>query len=324
MTTQTRRLARGWTAHGGFTVAELLVVVGVLALLLAILLPPMQMARRQAQRTQCGAQLQQIGRALEQTRTEFRFYPLWDDGGAPIRFTWLDVLVERKLISQTPGGHGPAGAAPRVAYCPSDDLPDLLNEARNPTLSYPLKPDRNGVDYSYGIAAPLSAGGWAWRPTPDVAGERPRRFRDHELHAASRVLAGDSYSSLIYNLGGRALRSGIWNDPTQFDNTVSWERHTVGGRWSANLLFQDGHVSNPRYLIERPQPVNTASHFVWQPGEALDVGPHSELDGSAYPNVPPPHVLSNPPGDVFPRELLPAWYTQVRGWLEIKHKSPGS
>jgi type II secretory pathway pseudopilin PulG len=46
-----------------FSLAELLVVTGVIALLIAITLPPLQYAKRQAMRTQCSAQLQQFGRA---------------------------------------------------------------------------------------------------------------------------------------------------------------------------------------------------------------------------------------------------------------------
>ncbi|MFO0838753.1 MAG: hypothetical protein U1D55_09510 [Phycisphaerae bacterium] len=303
----------------------MLVVIGVIALLVAVLLPPMQMARRQAIRTKCGAQLQQIGRALEQARTEFRFYPYWDDGGVPVRFSWMDALVERQYIAYSASGLSSAGGAnseiARVGYCPSDQLPDLLNEARNSNLLYPLNPTRHGVDYSYGIGAPLSAGGWLWRNT-DPNDDRSRRFRDYESRPANRVLAGDSYSNVIYNLSGRALRSGAWNDPTQFDNTVSWERHVVGGRCSANLLFQDGHVASPRYELEREMPVNTATNFVWQPGEAINVGPQSVIDGNWYPNVLPPNFLSSPPGDVFPREMMPAWYTLVEGWTQIKHKTP--
>jgi prepilin-type processing-associated H-X9-DG protein len=217
------------------------------------------------------------------------------------------------------GRHAPTGNV-RIGYCPSDKLPDPLNEARHSNLAYPLDRSRGGVDYSYGIGVPLSAGGWAWRPgyTPD---QRPRRFNVVDRHPSARVLAGDGTTTRIYNLSGRALLSGVWNDLTQYDNTVAWGRHaTAAGRWPANLLFQDGHVASVEFAPHQSLPVNTVQQFVWYLGEPLHVDGDSEHDGNWYPEVPPPSFQSNPRGDVFPNELLPYWYTANRRWTLIPHK----
>lgn len=328
------RPARTHRRLRAFTLAELLVVFGILALLMAIVLPPLQQARRQAMHTHCSAQLQQLGRALETAHTEYGFYPHWDDGGAPIRYTWIDVLIQLRLVGSsgsfnappigedgTPGPkHNSPTDATRLGYCPLDMLPDQLNAVRHPELIYPPTGRFGGVDYSYGIAVPLAAGGWAADGGGDALGPNSRRFRGHDLRTSGRVLAGDAYASAIYNLSGDALATGVWNAPTQFDNTVAWERHGGGYAAAANLLYQDGHVARVHFYPFGSESINTARTFVWQPGEPSHVGPATVYDLQRFPDQLPPSFLSTPRGSVYPDELLPAWYTAHHRWTLIRHK----
>lgn len=65
----------------GFTLVELLVVISIIGVLMALLLPAVQMARESGRRTQCANNLKQIGLAFQQHDSQFRILP--DGGKAP-------------------------------------------------------------------------------------------------------------------------------------------------------------------------------------------------------------------------------------------------
>lgn len=70
----------------GFTLTELLVVIGIICLLLAMLLPAVRSARVPARRSQCTNNLKQIGLGLQNYNDVFKCFPadaIWGNGYVP-------------------------------------------------------------------------------------------------------------------------------------------------------------------------------------------------------------------------------------------------
>lgn len=89
---------RSTRTHGGFTLVELLIVIGIVAVVAAILFPVFASSRERGRRTVCQSNLRQIALAMQQyVQDNSGVYPLDHAvearGGVSYLVTWSEVVL---------------------------------------------------------------------------------------------------------------------------------------------------------------------------------------------------------------------------------------
>ena len=139
----------------GFTLVELLVVIGIIAVLISILLPTLSRARESANRTKCLSNLRSVFELLKMYENNYNgASPLGYGGlelqagyflsrggaatpsevGKSYRYTGIGLLIPANLVSNATSTNVSSSNPGQIFYCPSfqGDVNHDFNAATNP------------------------------------------------------------------------------------------------------------------------------------------------------------------------------------------------
>jgi prepilin-type N-terminal cleavage/methylation domain-containing protein/prepilin-type processing-associated H-X9-DG protein len=263
----------------GFTLVELLVVIGIIAVLISILLPALNQARDRAQRLQCASNLRQIGLIALMFAA--------DNGGQVPHDVVGDIsIVYAPHLDNAPDNRPmwqPYVSSSAVFYCPGCDgglLPDNTNYLPTSIIdgygwnAWPQggAPVPSGVVTGYALLAVSNRVDTAdpkwgnqlnrvhlmlteFQPIAEVANfgnnspQLPTRFTQ-AVNPAELPFAADYVRSLSSTTDGPSNLVGLSkgpfvdlnNNPGSSANFTEVASHMQNGFHGLNVLFYDGHV----------------------------------------------------------------------------------